>query len=524
MPRAAPVTTATRPLVNYLASFAVGPGSSGRSGCQAATSRISAAASRSSRARPASAVAPDGSPRTPDSLTARTPPARSSGQISASGRGSPGAALAICTRVGARCSIIDVSVWPACGSPSQAGRNSSTSRDSARSRAVARAAGSKLPPCAQTKTRCANVRLAERPSSTMSSSRASWPMDRVPGKPWCSPLAPYATAGATSTSARAPASRWHSATAMSVSVDSGRCGPCCSVAPSGTASTLSAVTRPPTSGHGRSASSTGVGDEPGQRVRVAGGDRRPGGHRRSGGERERYRAALRGPVRAGPVRVVRRWARRRGGGRERPLAVALDTLGVRAVQRQPGEELRGHAPAAAVSERRARLAGAAGLWAPQPGEKLRVPPHRGEPARVADVPGQETRVNREGAGVHVADGVDQAHDPAGAAQVEPGQRAAVAAEVEERVAGEHVRAMGRQPAVKLALLVGGRVQLVPHVGAAAGRPQPGDPQLGAEPVGDGLELIELADVVPGHHHRDLETGEPGAGQVTHGAERDVVRA
>src|SRR5689334_15816020 len=142
--------------------------------------------------------------------------------------------------------------------------------------------------------------------------------------------------------------------------------------------------------------------------------------------------------------------------------MTLDTLGVRAVQRQPGEELRGHAPAAAGAERRARLAGAAGLWAPQVTEELRVPPHRSEPAWVADVPGQETRVNREGAGVHVADGVDQAHDAAGAAQVEPGQRAAVAAEVEERIAGEHVRAMSRQPVVQLALLGGGRAQLVPY--------------------------------------------------------------
>ena len=66
-------------------------------------------------------------------------------------------------------------------------------------------------------------------------------MDNVPVKPACSPLEPYGSAGATTTSGRAAANRSARATAMTVSVDSGRCGPCCSVDPSGTTSTVVAA-------------------------------------------------------------------------------------------------------------------------------------------------------------------------------------------------------------------------------------------------------------------------------------------
>ena len=105
----------------------------------------------------------------------------------------------------------------------------------------------------------------------------------------------------------------------------------------------------------------------------------------------------------------------------------------------------------------------------------------------------------EWAGVDVAHRVDQAHDPPGAAHAEPRQRAAVAAEVEERVAGEHLLAVGHQPLVELALLFSGGMEIVPHVRAPAGWAQPGEPQLGAVAVGDRLEFVELAEVVPGHH-------------------------
>ena len=73
---------------------------------------------------------------------------------------------------------------------------------------------------------------------------------------------------------------------------------------------------------------------------------------------------------------------------------------------------------------------------------------------------------------------------------------------------------GREVAVPL--LPGGRVQLGRHVGAAAGRTQPGQPQLRAVIIGELLERVQLRDVVPGHHHGDLEAAEPGRGQVGHG--------
>ena len=72
----------------------------------------------------------------------------------------------------------------------------------------------------------------------------------------------------------------------------------------------------------------------------------------------------------------------------------------------------------------------------------------------------------ERARVDVADRVDEAHHPPGAAEVEAGERVAVGRQVEERVAGEHVLAVGEQPVVQLALLRRRRVQLVPDVGAA----------------------------------------------------------
>jgi hypothetical protein len=68
------------------------------------------------------------------------------------------------------------------------------------------------------------------------------------------------------------------------------------------------------------------------------------------------------------------------------------------------------------------------------------------------------------------------------------------------------------------------VQLVPHVRSPPGRAQPGDPQLRTEPVGDRLELVELVDVLPGHHHADLRVAEPGLGQVLQSADRGVVGA
>src|SRR5262249_48041513 len=44
------------------------------------------------------------------------------------------------------------------------------------------------------------------------------------------------------------------------------------------------------------------------------------------------------------------------------------------------------------------------------------------------------------------------------------------------------------------------------------------------PVRYRLEVIQLADVLPGHHHRDLEAPESGPGQVAHRPQRGGVRA
>src|SRR6266508_5859431 len=71
----------------------------------------------------------------------------------------------------------------------------------------------------------------------MTRSSASCPIESVPGKAWCSPLAPYGRPGAAT--ARTPsypsarAVRRATSSATVASVTNGRCGPCCSQEPSG---------------------------------------------------------------------------------------------------------------------------------------------------------------------------------------------------------------------------------------------------------------------------------------------------
>ena len=113
------------------------------------------------------------------------------------------------------------------------------------------------------------------------------------------------------------------------------------------------------------------------------------------------------------------------------LAVAEHALGVGAVERQPGEELRRHAAAPARVVVPARRARAAALRLAQLGEQLGLAPDLREAAGLADVAGEELVVDRERAGVDVADRIDQADDPPGAAQVQARQRLAVGGEVEE---------------------------------------------------------------------------------------------
>ena len=190
--------------------------------------------------------------------------------------------------------------------------------------------------------------------------------------------------------------------------------------------------------------------------------------------------------------------------------MAEHALGVGPVERETGEELGRHAPAPAGVVVPARPAGARALRPAQLGEELRVAPHLGEPAGRAHVAGQELVVDGEGAGVDVADRVHQADHPARAAEVEAGQRLAVPGQVEERVAGQDVFAVGHQPVVEDPLLPGGGMELVPHVRAPARRPQAGEAELGPVPVGQRLEGVELGDVVAGDHHRELEAAKPAA--------------
>ena len=68
------------------------------------------------------------------------------------------------------------------------------------------------------------------------------------------------------------------------------------------------------------------------------------------------------------------------------------------------------------------------------------------------------------------------------------------------------------------------MQFVPHVGAAARGAQPGDAQRGAVPVGQFLEVVELVDIVTGHHDRDLGVAEPRGAQVLQRPHRHRERA
>ena len=66
---------------------------------------------------------------------------------------------------------------------------------------------------------------------------ASVPIESVPANPACSPLAPMAIVGPSKSAGRSSTTEIATASAINVSVPSGRCGPCCSVEPTGTTST-----------------------------------------------------------------------------------------------------------------------------------------------------------------------------------------------------------------------------------------------------------------------------------------------
>ena len=124
--------------------------------------------------------------------------------------------------------------WPAWGSPrGRCGHQISACRRSPRNTAAARCIASALPPCPLTNTTPA-AQSAERATSITTSAITSDPIESVPGKPSCSPLAEIVIGGATTASSLRATRSWASSVAITVSVCNGRCGPCCSQLPTGT--------------------------------------------------------------------------------------------------------------------------------------------------------------------------------------------------------------------------------------------------------------------------------------------------
>ena len=103
----------------------------------------------------------------------------------------PATARSPSTPSGSTCNISDVSVRPAWASPPGTPHgNQATSRPSDRSSGTADRSASRLPPCPLTISTRPAQRQAERPYSTSRPVSASVPIEIVPGKPSCSPLAP----------------------------------------------------------------------------------------------------------------------------------------------------------------------------------------------------------------------------------------------------------------------------------------------------------------------------------------------
>ncbi len=87
--------------------------------------------------------------------------------------------------------------------------------------------------------------------------------------------------------------------------------------------------------------------------------------------------------------------------------------------------------------------------------------------------------------------------------------------MEEGVAGQDVGTL-QEPVVEHPLLCRGRMESIPRLDAATRGSKARQAQLCAVTVGDGGELVELGDVLSGHHHADLELAEIGGGEVVHG--------
>src|SRR6185436_14729705 len=95
---------------------------------------------------------------------------------------------------------------------------------------------------------------------------------------------------------------------------------------------------------------------------------------------------------------------------ERGVGVAVNALGIGAVERQPGEELRCHAPALACIVAAAAGARTSGLRSAKFDEQFAVLPHTPEPAVVTHRTGLELIMDHEGTGVDIANRIDEAHD------------------------------------------------------------------------------------------------------------------
>src|ERR1035441_7654093 len=113
------------------------------------------------------------------------------------------------------------------------------------------------------------------------------------------------------------------------------------------------------------------------------------------------------------------------------------TLGIRVRQFQARKEFGGHASSATGVVRAARSAGSRASRLAQRAKEVTLDPYGFKSAR-AHVAGLELLVNDEGAGVHVAHRVDQAHHPSGTAEIESLQRRAQRRKMKEGIAGQHV--------------------------------------------------------------------------------------
>src|SRR5690348_2350688 len=113
-------------------------------------------------------------------------------------------------------------------------------------------------------------------------------------------------------------------------------------------------------------------------------------------ERALVACSARPPAARDGTRVVGRGLRRHDIVQlQQLLTVTEHAFGIGPVERQAGEELRGHAATSTPVEVRAARARAARLRAAQLREQLGVAPDAREPARLADVAGAERVVDRE---------------------------------------------------------------------------------------------------------------------------------